>query len=49
MTYRQKADKFKELIYRINIPPTGNRLRWQNKEELSAYLERFGGSNCFPP
>lgn len=41
MTYIEKAMKFKELTYREN-----KRLdytKWRSRDELAAYLERWGG------
>lgn len=39
MTYRQKADKFKELCYKENWPKN----KWKNEEELNEYFVNFGG------
>lgn len=41
MRYREKAERFKKLIYNENRDSSS--LKWKNKEELSLYLESFGG------
>jgi len=49
MTYKQKSNKLKELFYKTNrCQPleTGFidfSVRWRNPQELSEYLEKFGG------
>lgn len=40
MNYKEKAAKFKELCFKENY---GTNLKWNNKEELAAYLELHGG------
>lgn len=47
MTYRQKSDKFKELLWSTNIPlgySGHDRIRWRNREEFSEWLGQIGGS-----
>lgn len=41
MTYIEKAAKFKELTYRENNRL--NLIKWRSRDELAAYLERWGG------
>lgn len=41
MTYKQKADKFRELCYKQNENP--NHKKWKNKEEFESYILKFGG------
>ena len=41
MTYIEKAAKFKELAYRENKRP--DYIKWRSRDELAAYLERWGG------
>lgn len=41
MTYKEKAAKFKELTYRENRRL--DYVKWRNRDELAAYLERWGG------
>lgn len=54
MTYQQKCEKFREMIYEangLNWPPQPRwtplpapiRCRWKNPEELAEYLESWGG------
>lgn len=47
MTYLQKAEKFKELLWNANIArgySGPDRLRWRNREEFSEWLGQVGGS-----
>lgn len=41
MNYKQKSDKFKDLVYAANKDI--NALKWKNKEELEEYLKKHGG------
>lgn len=54
MTYEEKAEKFRELIYAANgleyppksrwiLSPAPARQRWKSAEELALYLEDWGG------
>lgn len=40
MTYKEKAEKFRELAYKEN---EGNLVKWKNREQFAAYLESWGG------
>lgn len=40
MTYKEKAKKFRDLVYAAN---GGEKIKWRNPEELQAYLEVWGG------
>lgn len=41
MTYKDKAQRFKDLCYRANSDLKN--LKWRNQEELHSYLECWGG------
>lgn len=40
MTYKEKAAKFKDMVYKENA---GDLLKWKNRKEFSEYLENWGG------
>lgn len=40
MNYKEKAEKFREMVYAANGVKN---LKWRNKEELHSYLEMWGG------
>lgn len=54
MTYSEKAEKFRELVYRANgldYPPKDDKIKslsptrqkWKSVKELNLYLEHWGG------
>lgn len=46
MTYQQKKEKFKELLWSTNIArgySGPERIRWKNEDQFADYVEDIGG------